>query len=153
VTAGRIKAYPKSKKPRVVPLPAFALDAFLTRLPDDPGRPCGMPHAKGSACRSPLVLSTVNGLPLSYSTMAQSHWKPALKIAGVDDARLHDIRHTYAGWLRQRGVDLEQVQKLLGHGSVVTTQIYSEIGSAHHEAVLAALGDTTVADGTKVNGE
>lgn len=141
VAGARIKPYPKGKKPRPVPIPAFAIDALLTRLPDEPDRKCGLTHAKGSVCRSPLVLTSPTGLPLSYSTMAHQHWQPALKLAGLPHARNHDLRHTYAAWLRQKGVDLERVQKLLGHGSVTTTQIYSDIGTAHHSRVLEALGD------------
>lgn len=139
--AKQVKPYPKSKHPRTVPLPQFVVDALLTRFPPDPAAKCRLPHAKGSACRSPLVLTTVSGLPLSYSTMAHQHWQPALKLAGIEHARNHDLRHSYAAWLRQGGLDLEQVQKLLGHGSVVTTQIYSDIGTAHHSRVLEALGD------------
>lgn len=142
--ASRIKPYPKGKHSRVVPLPVFAIEALLTLAPANPGATCGHPHAKGSACSSPLVMTTAHGLPLSFSTMAESHWQPALKLAGVAKARNHDLRHTYASWLRQNGVDLEGVQKLLGHGSIITTQIYSDIGDSHHGKVLEALGDIKI---------
>jgi integrase len=140
-SAKRIKPYPKGKHSRSVPIPAFAVDALLTRLPERPTEKCGLIHAKGSVCGSPLVLVSPTGLPLSYSTMAEQHWQPALKLAGIGHARNHDLRHTYAAWLRQNGVDLEGVQKLLGHGSIITTQIYSDLGDTHHGKVLEALGD------------
>lgn len=136
----RIKAYPKSKKPRSVPIPDFVI-AELMKL--DPGKGhCGHPHAKGAPCSSRLVLTSREGHPLSFSTMAENHWRPALKRAGLAAARLHDLRHSYATWLRQGGTDLEEVQKLLGHGSVLVTQRYSHIGASHHDRVLRVLNET-----------
>jgi integrase len=139
VSAERIKAYPKGKKARPVPLAKWVAEALLAIAPEHPGKKCGHPHAKGSPCTSPLVLTSVTGLPLSPSTMAEDHWQPALKAAGVGHTRLHDLRHTFAAWLRLDGVDLETVQKLLGHGSIITTQIYSDIGSSQHDRVRQAL--------------
>ncbi len=47
--------------------------------------------------------------------------------AGIPDFRFHDMRHTFATRLVQRGVDLYKVQRLLGHKTSVMTQRY-----AHH---------------------
>ena len=51
----------------------------------------------------------------------------AAKRAGVSDFHFHDLRHTFATRLAQGGVDLYQVQRLLGHRSASMTQRY-----AHH---------------------
>ncbi len=50
---------------------------------------------------------------------------------GVIDPRqkvvFHSLRHTYASWLVESGVDLYTVQKLLGHSSLVMTERYSHL--------------------------
>ena len=54
-------------------------------------------------------------------------FRNALKKAGINDFRFHDLRHTFATKLAQRGIDICKISKLLGHHSVVMTQRY-----AHH---------------------
>ncbi|MFX0211364.1 MAG: site-specific integrase, partial [Candidatus Hodarchaeota archaeon] len=45
--------------------------------------------------------------------------------AGIKDLRFHDLRHTFASRLVERGVDIITVMDLLGHHSVVVTQRYT----------------------------
>jgi site-specific recombinase XerD len=53
-------------------------------------------------------------------------WRKVKTLAGVKpSARFHDLRHTFASLLVQRGVDLATVRELLGHSSLAMTQIYS----------------------------
>lgn len=58
-------------------------------------------------------------------------FEKALKDAGIEDFRWHDLRHTHATWLRQAGVALEIVQRSLGHQSLAMTQRYAHV--ADHE--------------------
>ena len=51
----------------------------------------------------------------------------AVKKAGLEDLRFHDLRHTFASRLAQSGVDPYTIQRLMGHKSFTTTQRY-----AHH---------------------
>ena len=47
--------------------------------------------------------------------------------AGLDDVRMHDLRHTYASLLINKGVSLYEVQTLLGHSSMQMTQRYAHL--------------------------
>lgn len=69
----------------------------------------------------------------------QSVWqivKVAAKRAGVtEEITPHTMRHAFATHMLERGADVRSVQELLGHASVVTTQIYTMVtGDALREA-------------------
>lgn len=54
-------------------------------------------------------------------------WERIRKRAGLEDLRLHDLRHSFASNLVNGGVSLYMVQKLLGHSNPSSTQRYSHL--------------------------
>lgn len=59
-------------------------------------------------------------------------FKRAVRNCGLSEhIHFHSLRHSYASWLVQSATPLAEVQKLLGHTSIVTTQIYSHLGEDH----------------------
>jgi integrase len=54
-------------------------------------------------------------------------WKRIRDRAGLPDLRLHDLRHSFASFLVNRGISLYVVQELLGHGHARYTQRYAHL--------------------------
>lgn len=137
-----IKPYPKSKKPRYVgPFPSWVAAALHTLMDgrDSVTAGCGMKHGDSKRpCRSGLVLVSEAGTALDRHNMLRA-FKAAARRAGIDAGRTHDLRHTFASWLRQAGVELDVVQDLLGHASIATTQRYTHLGESKRDAVRQAL--------------
>lgn len=58
------------------------------------------------------------------TTLIQRVLKQLGKRAGVDDVHPHRFRRTFATNLSKRGMEIQEIQKLLGHSNVNTTMIY-----------------------------
>lgn len=61
------------------------------------------------------------------TTNFEKRWRAAVKAAGLDDLRFHDLRHTFASWARQNGADIADVKDALGHSDISMTMRYAHI--------------------------
>ena len=74
-----------------------------------------------------LFESTRPGIRYSASSVAKL-MKRAVQKTGVNpDATPHSLRHSFATHLLENGTDLRYIQKLLGHSSSKTTEIYTHV--------------------------
>ena len=66
---------------------------------------------------------------------------------GISDPRqrvvFHSLRHTYASWLVEGGVDLYTVKTLLGHATMAMTERYSHLGQNTLQAATKVLEEGT----------
>ena len=72
-------------------------------------------------------------------------WRNALKRAGIEDFRFHDLRHTWASWLIQSGVPLSVLQEMGGWESIYMARRYAHLApnhlSEHAKKIDAILGE------------
>lgn len=123
----RVKPYPKGRARRTVPLPPLLVSELAGHLDRHP------------AGRGQLVFRPAPVGALSRHTWGSYRFRPAVRAAlGRDDVRVHDLRHTYASWLVQAGVPLYEVQRILGHSSITTTQRYAHLAAGEFDRAMAA---------------
>jgi integrase len=124
-------------------------------------------HGKGEKKRHipliPEVIETLEGLPRCLADGEPSPyvfnnpetgtrwvdirkpWFAALKVAAIRSFRFHDLRHSFASRMVQRGVPLKAVQELLGHADIKTTMRYAHLAPSDLQRAVAALSRSTTA--------
>ena len=68
-------------------------------------------------------------------------WKRLRKLTGLEDVRLHDLRHTFASQAAMQGIPLPVVARLLGHAQVQMTLRYAHVSDRDVEAAAERIGD------------
>ena len=67
-------------------------------------------------------------------TDLQPFWQRVRARAGLNDARIHDLRHTFASYAAADGRSLHVIGKLLGHSSTETTKRYAHLSGGTMQA-------------------
>ena len=116
-----VKVLGKGSKERLVPLAPSVADAITSYLSSRP-----IPDWQ---CEDILFLNRF-GRPLSRVSVFKIVKSCALA-AGVDkEISPHTFRHSFATHMIENGADLRVVQEMLGHESILTTEIYTHVDSA-----------------------
>ncbi|AKJ41751.1 integrase [Pragia fontium] len=78
---------------------------------------------------------------------SNSAWNSALKRAGIENFRFHDLRHTWASWLIQSGVPLSVLQEMGGWESIEMVRRYAHLAPNHlteHAKQIDSIFDESV---------
>jgi site-specific recombinase XerD len=111
----------KDQRDRLVYLSESARLAIQLYLQDHPRQP------------HDLLWLKKNGKPLSTDYLRQTLAQIGLAL-GIDHLHPHRLRHTCATRLLNAGMDIVQIQKLLGHEQLTTTMIYARVQDTTVEA-------------------
>ena len=127
---GFVDVIGKGNKQRVVPLGEMAADAIRNYLPARTG-----PAAR--AYGDVLFLNKF-GKPLSRVYVFDLVKDRAMAAGIHKEISPHTFRHSFATHLIEGGADLRVVQEMLGHESILTTEIYTHIDSSTWQAAVLA---------------
>lgn len=110
----------KNRKPISVNLNARAMDVLNRQIG-----------------KHPVRVFTCNGKPISE--VVNQTWKSALARAGIQDLRWHDLRHTWATWLRQLGTPTHELQRMGGWKTAAMVERYAHVAPDHLAQAAARL--------------
>ena len=114
---------------RAVPLSPTAR-RVVTELPRQPDNPWVFPGRKPGTRMGNLNAS----------------WQVVRKEAGLEDVRIHDLRHSFASRALALGESLPMIGKLLGHRQVQTTARYAHLARHSVKAAAGRIEDSLAAD-------
>jgi len=87
-----------------------------------------------------LVFPNEAGNPMNHNNMVLRYFETALKKAGIDKIRFHDLRHTYASILIEQGENIKYIQSQLGHSSpTVTLNVYAHLMNPTNQSAASKL--------------
>ena len=125
---GFVNVIGKGNKQRIVPLGEMAAEAVRNYLP-------ARPEPAARAFEDILFLNK-NGRPLSRVSVFNLVKERAMAAGIHKEISPHTFRHSFATHLIEGGADLRIVQEMLGHESILTTEIYTHIDSSTWQAAI-----------------
>ena len=129
IDEGFVDVIGKGNKQRLVPLGEMAADAIVAYLPE-------RPEPAARAFDDYLFLNRF-GKPISRVSLFNMVKQQAMAAGIQKEISPHTFRHSFATHLIENGADLRMVQEMLGHESILTTEIYTHIDtSTWHKTIL-----------------
>lgn len=123
---GYVRVIGKGDKQRLVPISSAARDKIQLymefRKPEKPSEPTLFLNNRGKPLTRVMVFTII---------------RQAAERAGITKSiSPHTIRHSYATHLLEGGANIRQVQELLGHESISTTEVYTHLDRRHLRSVV-----------------
>lgn len=123
---GYVRVIGKGDKQRLVPISSAARDKIQLymefRKPEKPSEPTLFLNNRGKPLTRVMVFTII---------------RQAAERAGITKSiSPHTLRHSYATHLLEGGANIRQVQELLGHESISTTEVYTHLNRRHLRSVV-----------------
>lgn len=115
----------KNKERRVIPLTGHAFDLIVQ-------------HKKIQRLDTPLIFPSQRG---DKPYEIKRSWEGAIKEAGIEDFRFHDLRHSAASYLAMNGASLAEIAEVLGHKTLQMVKRYAHLSEAHTSSVVASMNE------------
>ena len=132
----RLRVLGKGNKTRTIPVGPEVLDAIRAYLHTRPER---AGHYRST---DPVFVRRLRGAYAPFNTQAMdalvAGWYRRAAVTPPPGSVAHALRHTYATLLVDAGASLPEVQRLLGHVDLSTTQVYLKVaGRGLEDAALS----------------
>lgn len=132
----------KTNEPRQIPINDTLVELFRKIKKQNPGSAYVFAYrtSKKDKAGGNLKVVKFNSTPMNN---IKHSFETAVKKAGIEHCRMHDLRHTFASHLLMNGASLKDVQELLGHKTIEMTLRYGHLSQAHKKNAVNLLNGLT----------
>lgn len=128
-----IRVIGKGDKQRLVPIGECALSAIRYYMPD---RKRILDSCKTAMKDTDVLFLNRRGKPMTRVMVFNIVREAAARAGITKDISPHTLRHSFATHLIENGADLRAVQQMLGHESIMTTEIYTHVETSKWQKTI-----------------